>query len=43
MTHIINRLCFNHRGDLFAAATDEGVRVYNCEPLTELDNISALK
>lgn len=36
----INRLSFNSTGDMFAVCTDDGVRLFNVDPLVELAEIS---
>jgi WD40 repeat protein len=37
----IRHICFNNEQDIFAVATDEGVRIFNCHPLIEIANLKS--
>uniref|UniRef100_A0AC34QV63 WD repeat domain phosphoinositide-interacting protein 4 n=1 Tax=Panagrolaimus sp. JU765 TaxID=591449 RepID=A0AC34QV63_9BILA len=38
---LIRQISFNHHQDCFALATDEGVRIFNSDPLIELINLKS--
>lgn len=52
LSHNIRHICFNHQQgktvkkskikilDCFAVGNDDGVRIFNCDPLTELARLS---
>uniref|UniRef100_A0AC35GA24 Uncharacterized protein n=1 Tax=Panagrolaimus sp. PS1159 TaxID=55785 RepID=A0AC35GA24_9BILA len=38
---IVRQISFNHQQDCFALATDEGVRIFNTDPLVELIHLKS--